>query len=62
MARYVVHVTETLLPVHKFGDEPYHQAVSGPPKTEAGDRSIPIPEWLCADLAEMLAKRGPAAG
>ena len=57
MARHVVHITETLLPVHKFADEPYRQAVTGPPKTEAGDRSIPIPEWLCADLAEMLAER-----
>jgi integrase len=62
MARAVVHVTETLLPVHKFGDESYQAAVSGPTKTEAGDRSIPIPEWLCADLATMLSERAGRRG
>lgn len=55
--RGLLHVTETLLPVHKFGGEPYRGAVEGPPKTEAGDRSIPIPAWLCEDLAAMLAER-----
>jgi integrase len=58
----VVHVTETLLPVHKFGDEPYQAAVTGPTETEAGDRSIPIPEWLCEELAEMLASRAAHRG
>jgi integrase len=62
MTRGVVHVTETLLPVHKFGDEPYQSAVTGPTKTEAGDRSIPIPEWLCTDLAKMLASRAESRG
>ncbi len=62
LIRRVVHVTETLLPVHKFGDEPYRSAVSGPPKTAAGDRSIPIPEWLCTDLAAMLADRAARRG
>ena len=62
MARHIVHVTETLLPVHKFGDEPYRQAVAGPTKTQAGDRSIPIPEWLCDDLAKMLAERKERRG
>lgn len=62
MVRGVVHVTETLLPVHKFGDEPYQAAVSGPTKTEAGDRSIPIPGWLCEDLAGMLAARAEGRG
>jgi integrase len=57
LTRCVVHVTETLLSVHKFGDEPYRAAVTGPTKTEAGDRSIPIPAWLSTDLAEMLAAR-----
>jgi integrase len=32
--------------------------VGGPPKTDAGDRDIPIPAWLCDDLAAMLAERG----
>lgn len=62
MARHVVHVTETLLPVHKFGDEPFRKAVVGPPKTEAGDRSIPIPAWLSGDLAAMLAERAQRRG
>ena len=62
MVRHVVDVTETLLPVHKYGDEPYRQAVSGPTKTETGDRSTPIPEWLCADLAKMLAERAQRRG
>jgi integrase len=62
MARGVVHVTETLLPVHKFGDEPYQAAVTGPTKTEAGDRSIPIPGWLCEDLAAVLADRAERTG
>jgi integrase len=62
MTRGVVHVTETLLPVHKFGDEPYQAAVTGPTKTEAGDRSIPIPAWLSTDLAAMLSERSERRG
>jgi integrase len=31
--------------------------VEGPPKTDAGDRTIPIPEWLCEDLAGIVAAR-----
>lgn len=62
MARGVVHITETLLPVHKFGDEPYRAAVTGPTKSEAGNRSIPIPEWLCGDLSLMLAQRADLRG
>ena len=54
--RRVVHVTETLMPVHRYGDWRY-QLVGGPPKTHAGDRDIPIPAWLCDDLAAMLAAR-----
>jgi integrase len=56
-ARHVIHVNETLLPVHKYGDEKYRSAVPGPTKTSAGDRSIPIPKWLSDELAEMLAGR-----
>lgn len=33
--RHVVTVRSTLMPVHKFGDEPYRM-VEGPPKTDAG--------------------------
>jgi integrase len=56
-ARHFLMVHSTLMPVHKFGDEPY-RIVEGPPKTDAGDRQIPIPAWLCEDLTAMLAKRG----
>lgn len=31
--------------------------MDGPPKTDAGDRDIPIPAWLCDDLAAMLTER-----
>jgi integrase len=55
--RHVLYVRSTLMPVHGFGDEPY-RIVEGPPKTEAGDRAVPVPGWLCDDLAAMLAKRG----
>ncbi len=55
--RRLVRVSETLLPVHRYGSSPY-SLVSGPPKTDAGDRDIPIPAWLCDDLAAMLAERG----
>ncbi len=55
-ARHVVSVRSTLMPVHRFADEPY-RVVEGPPKTLAGDRAIPIPAWLCEDLAAMLAAR-----
>ena len=53
---HVVHVTQTLLPVHGFDTERYH-LVTGPPKTAASQRSIPIPEWLSADIETMLAGR-----
>jgi integrase len=56
LTRGLVHVRATMMPVHKFGDVPYRM-VEGPPKTDAGDRVIPIPEWLCTDLAAMLAER-----
>ena len=56
-ARHVITVQATLMPVHRFADEPY-RVVEGPPKTAAGDRAIPIPSWLSDDLAAMLAARG----
>lgn len=59
--RHVVHVHETLQPIHKFGDHPY-ALVAGPTKTEAGDRRIPIPQWLAEQLAEMLVERAGEAG
>jgi integrase len=61
LVRYVVTISETLLPVSGYGD--HHLAlVHGPPKTEAGDRSIPIPGWLSAQLAESLAVRARQRG
>lgn len=56
-----VHISESLQPVHRFGGEAY-SLVQGPPKTEAGDRLIPIPRWLCDQLAEMLAERAHQRG
>ncbi len=53
-----VSVRTTLMPVHRYGDQPYRGRVEGPPKTDAGDRTIPIPAWLCEDLARMIAARG----
>jgi integrase len=54
--RNTVHIRETLHPIEKFGDHPYG-LVAGPTKTDAGDRLIPVPEWLIQQLAEMLAER-----
>ena len=58
--RHEVSVPATLMPVHRYGDEPYRARVEGPPKTDAGDRTIPIPAWLCNDLARMLTARSDA--
>ena len=62
LIRGSVHICESLLPVHSFGEEPYRAAVTGPPKTSAGDRSVPIPEWLCADISALLAERADKRG
>jgi hypothetical protein len=52
----VIRVAKTLMPVHRYADARY-RLVGGPPKTQAGDRDIPIPGWLCDQLAAMLAAR-----
>ena len=54
--KHVIHVSQTVLPVHSFDSEGFG-LVTGPPKTSAGDRRIPIPPWLCDDLAAMVAAR-----
>ena len=59
--RNLVSITETLLPVSAYADQRL-ELVSGPPKTEAGDRTIPIPCWLCDEFAGMLAATGGATG
>jgi integrase len=56
LARHRISITETLLPVSAYADQPL-TLVSGPPKTEAGDRAIPIPPWLSEQLAASLAAR-----
>jgi integrase len=61
LARRSLAITETLLPVSAYGDQ-HLQLVEGPPKTEAGDRTVPIPPWLCEELAEMLAARAARRG
>ena len=55
-ARNLISVTETLVPVSAYGDQKL-ALVGGPTKTEAGDRTIPIPAWLSIDIAEHLRKR-----
>ena len=60
--RRIVHITETLLPVCAFDGNPHQMAVEGPPKTEAGNRSIPISASLCDELAAMLAIRAADRG
>jgi integrase len=59
--KQMLHVCQTLLPVHSFGTQRYEMVV-GPTKTAAGDRKIPLPEWLCADLAKLVAERAEKRG
>jgi integrase len=59
--RHLISITETLLPVSAYGDQRL-TLVHGPTKTEAGDRTIPIPAWLTAQLAEFLAIRSAHRG
>jgi integrase len=61
MNRQILHVSQTLLPLHGFDTESF-QMVTGPPKTAAGDRKIPIPDWLCVELTTMLTKRSECSG
>lgn len=58
LVRRVVHIRNTWSPVPGF-DGGVRQYVSGPVKTDAGQRSIPIPGWLCDQLAAALAARSP---
>jgi integrase len=59
--KHMIHVSQTVLPVHSFDTEGFG-LVTGPPKTSAGDCRIPIPPWLCDDLAAMVAARRRANG
>jgi integrase len=60
-ARHLVSIIETLLPVSAYGDRSL-ELLRGPPKTEAGDRTIPIPAWLSEQLAQDLAVRAGRRG
>jgi integrase len=58
LVRRVVHVRRTWSPVPGF-DGGTWTYVAGPVKSSAGERSIPIPRWLCDELAANLARRAP---
>ena len=58
LVRRVVHVRRTWSPVPGFDGGP-REFVSGPVKSDAGQRSIPLPGWLCEELAADLARRAP---
>ncbi len=54
LVRRVVHVRQTWSPVPAF-DGGSREYVSGPAEWGAGQRTIPIPEWLCHDLPPTFA-------
>ncbi|HET9116940.1 MAG TPA: tyrosine-type recombinase/integrase [Pseudonocardiaceae bacterium] len=58
LVRRVIHIRNTWSPIPGF-DGGVRQYVSGPVKTDAGQRSIPIPRWLCDEMAAALAARSP---
>jgi hypothetical protein len=45
LLRHSVSARTALMPVHGYGIEAWRM-VEGPPKTDAGDRTLPIPAWL----------------
>ncbi len=59
--RYTLTVMGTLQPINKDELGPY-RLHEGPPKTNAGERTIPIPKWLVDDIAAMIAARGARSG
>jgi len=56
--RRVVHVRQTWSPIPGF-DGGAREYVAGPVKSDAGQHTIPIPTWLCDELAAHLARRRP---
>jgi integrase len=58
LVRRIVHVRQTWSPIPGF-DGDARRYVYGPVKSDAGQRSIPIPDWLCEELAAGLARRAP---
>jgi integrase len=61
MSTRILHVNQTVLPLHGFDTQGF-QLVTGPTKTEGGDRKIPIPDWLCDEIASVLRLRVEARG
>ena len=61
MKKLVLHVSQTVQPLHGYDTQPF-QLVTGPPKTAAGDRKIPVPEWLAAEIAGLVAARAETRG
>lgn len=61
-----IETDETRQPVGRYGDETHgevaYSMVTGPTKSEAGDRSIPLPRWLVEAIAEQLAIRAAKKG
>jgi integrase len=55
--RRMLTVNQTLAPVAGY-DAIEREHRRGSTKSEAGQRSIPLPRWLCEDLAAGLAARG----
>lgn len=60
-ARRRIYVETSLVTVEAYGTTAASQA-EGPPKTAAGQRAIPIPQWLCDDLAAVLTGRTTEGG
>ncbi len=58
LVRRIVHVRQTWSPIPGFAGSA-REYIYGPVKSDAGQRSIPIPEWLCEQLAADLARRAP---
>jgi integrase len=56
LVRRIVYVRQTWSPIPGF-DGRAREYTYGPVKSDAGQRSIPIPEWLCEQLAADLARR-----
>jgi integrase len=58
LIRRIIHVRQSWSPIPGF-DGNARRYVYGPVKSDAGQRSIPIPDWLCEELAAGLARRAP---
>lgn len=57
----VLHVGPTHSPIAAYGGRT-REHLDGPPKSEAGNRPIPLPGWLCEALANDLVRRPGIVG